>query len=285
MAHNPILKAHHEELEELTQRFAATYDGKVSTRAVVRIPVVFHVVLNSTLDQNVSDAQIAAQLKVLNDDFRKLNADAANVPDEFKPVAADLEVEFVMAARTPAGLATNGIERRQTTVPSFGDDKVKRFADGGLDAWNATKYLNVWLCNLGGGLLGYATFPSSLAGSPATDGVVCLYSSVPRGKAAPYNIGRTATHEVGHWLNLYHTFQGGCIKSTSKGDGVADTPAESSSAFGCPIGRNTCPTIAGNDPTSNYMDYTDDGCMNFYSLGQKARAQSIFAARGARVGI
>ena len=289
LEHNPMLKAHHDELEELTQRFVATYDGKVSTRAaVVRIPVVFHVVLNSKIpfNQNVSDDQIAAQLKVLNDDFRKLNTDAANVPDEFKPVAADVEVEFVMAARTPAGLATTGIERRQTDVASFTtDDKVKRSVDGGLDAWDATQYLNVWLCNLGGGLLGYATFPSSLARSPATDGVVCLYSSVPNGTAVPYNKGRTATHEVGHWLNLYHTFQGGCMKSTSKGDGVADTPAEDSPAFGCPIGRNSCPSIAGNDPTSNYMDYTDDGCMNFFSLGQKGRAQSIFAARGARVAI
>lgn len=284
LAHDPMLKAHHEELEELTQRFVATYDGKVSTRAVVTIPVVFHVVYN-TAAQNVSDAQIAAQLKVLNDDFRKLNADAANVPAEFKSVAADVEVQFVMAKRTPDGSTTNGIERRETTVPLFTDDKVKRFADGGLDTWTATKYLNVWLCNLGGNLLGYATFPSSLAGSPATDGVVCLYSSVPGGTAAPYNKGRTATHEVGHWLNLYHTFQGGCNKSAKGGDGVADTPAESSSAFGCPTGRNTCPTIAGNDPTSNYMDYTDDACMNFYSLDQKARVQSIFAARGARVGI
>lgn len=280
----PMLKARHEELEERTARFVANYDGKLSTRVVVTIPVVFHIVSNP-VSQNVTDAQIAAQLKVLNDDMRKLNADAANVPAEFKPVAADVEVQFVMAKRTPAGLATNGIERRTSNIAFGADDKVKRLSTGGLDGWNSSKYLNIWLCNLTGGLLGYATFPSSLALQPTLDGVVCLYSTLPGSTAAPYNKGRTATHEVGHWLNLYHTFQGGCARSeTNGGDLVADTPAEKSSAFGCPTGRNTC-TYAGNDPVTNYMDYTDDACMNFFSLGQKGRIQSIFGANGARVGI
>lgn len=280
---DPMLKARHEEIEEMTARFVASYDGKVSTRAVVTIPVVFHIVYK-TAAQNVTDAQIAAQLKVLNDDFRKKNADAANVPAEFKPVAADVEVQFVMAKRTPAGAATTGIERRLTTSPAFTtDDKVKRFATGGLDAWNSANYLNIWLCDLGGGLLGYATFPG---GTAAVDGVVCLYSSVPGGAAKPYDKGRTATHEIGHWLNLYHTFQGGCSRNaTTGGDLVADTPAEKSAAFGCPLGRSTCATSAGNDPVTNFMDYTDDACMNFYSLGQKGRVQAIFGVNGARLSI
>ena len=274
---NPMLKAHHEELDEYTQRFMATYDGKVSTRGLVTIPVVFHVVYN-TAAQNVSDAMIAAQLKVLNDDFRNATAVAG---------AANVEVQFVMAKRTPSGAATNGIERRFTSTTSFtygGTEYVKLPAQG-LAAWNAQKYLNIWLCNLGGGLLGYATFPSSLASSPTLDGVVCLYSSLPGGTASPYNLGRTMTHEVGHWLNLYHTFQGGCAASTTTGgDQVYDTPAEKSSAFGCPVGRNTC-TSVGDDPIKNYMDYTDDSCMNQYTPGQKARVQYIFSASGARVGI
>lgn len=278
LEHNPMLKAHHEELDELTQRFVASYDGKVSTRAVVTIPVVFHVVYN-TAAQNVSNAMIAAQLKVLNDDFRNAAAAAGG---------ANVEVQFVMAKRTPSGAATTGIERKQTTATSFsysgGTEYVKLPAQG-LAAWNATKYLNIWLCNLGGGLLGYATFPSSLASSPQLDGVVCLFSTVPGGSAAPYNLGRTLTHEVGHWLNLYHTFQGGCAASTiTGGDQVYDTPAEKSSAFGCPVGRNTCAS-AGNDPIKNFMDYTDDSCMNQYTPGQKARVQAIFSATGARVGI
>ena len=174
LEHDPMLKAHHDELDELTQRFVANYDGKVSTRALVTIPVVFHVVYNTTA-QNVSNAMIAAQLKVLNDDFRNATAAAGG---------ANVEVQFVMAKRTPSGAATTGIERRFSTISFGADDKVKRLSTGGLDAWNATKYLNIWLCNLGGGLLGYATFPSSLASSPQLDGVVCLYSSVPGGSAA-----------------------------------------------------------------------------------------------------
>ena len=196
---------------------------------MITIPVVVHVLYNNAI-QNISDAQVNSQIDVLNEDFRKLNLDISNLPNVFSALAADCQIQFCLAKRDPNGNATNGIVRKSTTITSFSsNDNIKRSANGGSDPWNTSQYLNIWSGNLGGGLLGYAQFPG---GAAATDGVVLLYNTVGRVGTlmAPYNKGRTATHEVGHWLNLRHIWGDANCGS----DLVNDTPTQQTSNFGCP---------------------------------------------------
>lgn len=214
------------------------------------IPVYWHVINNGTsaANGNVSDSQIASQISVLN-------AAYASTGWQFQLVATDRTTNsswYTCSGGTCESQMKNALRKGSA------DD------------------LNIYSNNMGGGLLGWATFPSSYSGSPKMDGVVVLFSSLPGGTAAPYNLGDTATHEVGHWMGLYHTFQGGCARQSTGGDGVADTPAEKSAAFGCPTGRDSCANIAGLDPITNFMDYTDDACMNKFSAGQDTRMDSMF---------
>jgi hypothetical protein len=282
---HPDLREARESIERHTAHFMETqlHQG-VRDRVAVTIPVVVNVVYNTT-SQNISDAQIQSQIDVLNADFRRLNADVSNVPAVWQSLAADFEINFCLATQDPTGAATTGIRRRSTTSTSFStNDAVKYNAQGGLDAWDRNKYLNLWVCNLSGTLLGYAQFPG---GAAATDGVVIDYQYFGTiGTAtAPFNLGRTATHEVGHWLNLYHIWGDdgtGCTGS----DNVTDTPNQGGYNSGCPtFPKISCNNGSNGDMFMNYMDYTNDACMYMFTAGQKTRAQALFASGGFRTSL
>jgi hypothetical protein len=247
--------------------------GIMHRLGVTRIPVVVHVV-HKTPAQNISDAQIHSQIDVLNRDYRRTNGDLNKIPAPFKALAADVRIEFALADKDPAGNPTTGITRTATNVDSFSDDdKVKQAASGGADAWPRDRYLNLWVCQLGGGLLGYAQFPG---GSAATDGVVILHSGFGTlGTAtAPLNLGRSATHEIGHWLNLRHIWGddgGGC----NGDDFVTDTPNQADHNFGKPaFPLLSCSNGPNGDMFMNYMDYVDDDSMFMFTTGQVERMQA-----------
>lgn len=249
--------------------------------SVIRIPVVVHIVYNSS-QQNISDVQIQSQLDVLNRDYRKLNGDTAKIPGYYSPLAADCGFQFVLANIDTNGNATTGIVRRHTNVQAFQiDDAIKFTVRGGDDAWDRDRYLNLWVGHLTPGILGYSSIP----GCPkATDGVSIDYTAFgTTGTAsAPFNLGRTATHEVGHWLNLIHIWG----DADCGDDYVDDTPQQQQATRGNPSGMIfSC----GNTPYGNlymdYMDFTDDIGMHLFTYGQRNRMRTLFAEGGFRAPI
>ncbi len=266
---DPTLASRMEAIEQFTARYQQNPSAyRLLANGTIEIPVVVNVVYRTSA-QNISDAQIASQIAVLNADFAATNADIANVPSIFQGVqAGNVGVSFVL----------DQVRRVVTKKTSFTtNDGMKKASGGGIAPLSPTTKLNMWSCNMSGGILGYAQFPG---GAEATDGVVILYSAFGVTTAgAPYNKGRTATHEVGHWLNLRHIWG----DATCGNDQVGDTPLHTGANYGCPAAgvRSTCsgtPVMM----TMNYMDYTDDLCMYMFSAGQKTRMNATFVAGGPR---
>ena len=259
-------------IESHTNAFVNNTERAVN--GIVTIPTVVHVIY-SNANENISNAQIQSQIDVLNLDFRLLNTDANNTWTQ----NADSEIEFCLASVDPNGNATTGITRKSSSTSSWvTNDAMKFSSNGGVDAWPTGDYLNIWVCNIGGGILGYAQFPG---GASNTDGVVVgpNYFGTTGYLSSPFDLGRTTTHEIGHWLNLRHIWgDGGC----GVDDFVSDTPTSDASNTGCATGHVSCGTT---DMVQNYMDYSDDACMNLFTEGQKTRMRAQFDTGGFRASI
>lgn len=268
---NPQFKENLESIERFTKSYEKT------DNLIITIPVVVHVIYN-TAEQNISDAQVMSQIDVLNRDFARLNEDTVNTPAPFKSLGANTQIQFCIAQRTPDNQVTNGITRTMTNVVSFSDSDTSIFYTslGGVDIWDRDRYLNFYVINMTGTTLGYAQFPGM---SPEKDGVVIGYryfgtigTVVP-----PIDKGRTATHEAGHWLNLFHIW--GDEPDCAQDDEVADTPLQGNNNNGCPGFPHTdaCSGAAPGVMFMNYMDYVDDGCMNIFTIGQSTRMNAAIA--------
>ena len=262
---DPTLAIRMNQIEAFTQN--SMTNGRL-VNGKVEIPVIVNV-LYKTAAENISDTQIQTQINVLNQDFNATNPDFSSVPALFSGVAANIGITFVLEK----------INRKATTKTSWGTrDAMKKTKQGGLDPTSPTTKLNLWACTIGGGILGYAQFPG---GSTATDGVVIdsKYFGLSGTASYPYNLGRTATHEVGHWMNLRHIWG----DATCGSDLVTDTPTHNTANYGVPTypHLSTC-TGTPVEMTMNYMDYTDDRGMYMFSNGQKTRMAAIFVTGGAR---
>lgn len=250
---------------------------------ILTIPVVVHVIHNGDAygsNENIRDEQVLSQIDVLNEDFRRL---LGSPGFNSNPVGADVEIEFCLAKRDPDDQPTTGIDRVQLSDASYNSiqsvENIKPFT-----IWDPNKYMNIWVVNLGGGLLGYAQFPSNSPGQAFTDGVVIGHkyfgsrTKFPAGTySSPYDKGRTLTHETGHFLGLVHIWgdNSNCVVNAtdSAQDFCPDTPAASQENGGCPF-VDSCPASPGNDMVENYMDYTNDACMNIFTLNQKTRMRT-----------
>ncbi len=297
---NPARYQQFMNLESFTTNYINNQGGAnyrlADPNGLIIIPVVVHILHRNEAvgtGLNISLAQIQSQIDVLNEDFRRLNVNRINTPAAFTGVASDYNFEFRLACQDPNGNSSNGVTRRFTSKTGFqfsansngtaneNSIGIKTTSSGGEDPWPTDRYLNMWVGNFTDGTLGYATFPGDFVTNPNADGVVITTTSMGRtgNVLAPYDGGRTATHEVGHWLNLFHVWG----DANCGDDLVVDTPQQQTANLGCPaFPHRTCGNTTNGDMFMNYMDYTDDGCMNVFTNGQRLRGRALFAAGGPR---
>ncbi|GEC79629.1 M43 family zinc metalloprotease [Flavobacterium aquatile] len=268
------------------EQYNTVHDNASQSGGIIYIPVVVHVIHNGDaygVSENINDAQVQSQITVMTQDYRRM----MNTPGfNSNAVGADTQIEFVLAKVDPNGNPTNGINRVNLCRDNYNAgsfSEIQVLIDTEVKPqtiWDPTQYMNMWSVNWdGSGLLGYAQFPSNGTTSANTDGVVAGHSYFgsrtlyPAGNYGDttYDEGRTMTHEVGHFLGLTHTFQGGCA---APGDNCADTPSVDAPNYGCPTGHDSC-TLGSPDMIENYMDYTDDSCMNIFTINQKAIMTSV----------
>lgn len=292
ISNDPSIKERMKNSEIKTQKWISENPKqKRGASEIVTIPVVFHIIWNDPIE-NISDNQIYSQLDILNEDFRLLNPDSLDESHPFWDFTADSEIEFCLASVDENGDATTGITRTQTSVLTWDDnnsDDIKSTANGGQDNWDATEYLNIYVVNLDGGTLGFATFPEDLELDPFMDGVVIRYEAfgdegtAGSGTFEANDGGRTATHEVGHWLNLRHIWGDDICGD----DFVEDTEIAEDANYQCPDfpynDNSTCGSGPDGEMYMNYMDYVDDYCMNMFTIGQATRMHA--ALNGPRSGL
>ncbi|MEO5570638.1 MAG: M43 family zinc metalloprotease [Bacteroidia bacterium] len=278
---HPEYAKERDELESKIADYITSHPAQRYSGVTVNIPVVVHIVWDSLHpERNLSDEQIVSQIDVLNEDFNITNANIAEVPSVWANLVGSSRLIFSLARKDENGNPTNGITRRKSPVTSFSlSDAVKFDSSGGSNAWDNNHFLNIWVCNLESGssaILGYAQYPSNV--SPETDGIVINYQAFGRTGTDlkdQYNLGRTATHEIGHWLNLVHIW--GDDDACSLSDHINDTPNQGEATYGCPSSPHaSCNNSPNGDMFQNYMDYTDDKCMMFFTTDQRARMNAAF---------
>jgi hypothetical protein len=282
MRNDPSFESRVNNIETFIQRQIAIAQSPATTARVegvkIKIPVIVHILYHLP-GENISDEQVLNQIDMLNKCYRRTNPDTVNTPSVFKSRAADCEIEFQLAVSDPKKRNTSGIIHKYTPIAYWEpNDQMKFSAQMGDDAWDCQNYLNIWVCNIKK-VAGYSSVP----GGPADkDGVAIDYTVFGTNGVSGYELGRTAVHEVGHWLGLKHTWGDAYCGD----DLVDDTPKQGDYTTGCPSGIHlSCSNAPTGDMYMNYMDYTNDACVNLFTDGQKARMRTLFAPGGARYSI